>query len=149
MRDGAKVCARPFCDGPCDAGLHEIPDALQAIIGALGTACPSCKSTGFGFASEYRMDERPVQFLVLWHADICPSLVYGGYIIANLPQTALKTGDVICEALGQITDQDIRESDAGMSWPEIQARLQRGERWPAHLVETARLIAEREARQAR
>ena len=47
---------------------------------------------------------------------------------------------MICNALGQITDQDIRESDAGMSWPEIQARLRRGERWPAHLVDTARLI---------
>jgi len=48
-----------------------------------------------------------------------------------------------------ITDEDIRPSEAGASWAEWQERVRRGERWPAHMVETARKIAEREARQAR
>ena len=143
MTDDAVVCGKPFCD----ADLHDNPPALQAIIWETGSACPHCHSSGFGFAAEYRIDERPVHFLVVWHTETCPSLISGGYIIANLPETSLKTGDAIFSALARITDEDIRASAAGASWAEWQQRLC-GERWPAHMIETARKITEREARQA-
>lgn len=149
MTDDAVVCARPFCDGPCDADLHETPATLQAIISATGSACPECDSGGFGFATEYRMDERPVHFLVLWHGDTCPSLVSGGYLIANLPQIALKTGVAIEDTLGRITDEDIRTTEFSVSHDELLARHDRGESvLQARTVRTARKIAAREARQA-
>jgi hypothetical protein len=123
MTDDAVVCGKPFCDGLCNADLHDSPPALQAIIWETGSACPHCNTGGFGFAAEYRIDERPVHFLVLWHAETCPSLISGGYIIANLPETAIKTGDAIFRALAEITDEDIRASAAWASWAEWQERL--------------------------
>jgi hypothetical protein len=148
MHSDAVICTRPFCDGPCDADLHETPAALQVIINEFGSPCPQCQSGGFGFLTECRMDEWPVHFLVLWHADTCPSVTSGGYIIANLPETALKTGDAIFRALGEITDDDVRASKAGAAWADLEDRLRRGERWPVRMIETVRQIAAREARQA-
>ncbi len=148
MTDDATVCTRRFCDGPCDADYHETPAALQVIIGETGSACPDCDSGGFGFPAEYRIDERPVHFLVLWHADTCPSLATGGHVIANLPETALKTGDALFGAIAEITGEDIRASGTGFACADLEDRLRRGERWPARMIETVRQIAAREARQA-
>lgn len=147
MCDEAVACTRPFCDGPCEADYHETPAALEAIISETGSACPDCNTGGFGFAAEYRMDERPVHFLVLWHADTCPSLASGGYVIANLPETALKTGDAMFGALAEVTGEDIRASGAGSAWADLEDRLRRGERWPERMIQTVRQIAAREARQ--
>ena len=142
------MCSKPFCDGPCDAELHETPAALQAIIGATGSACPDCDSAGFGFVTEFRMDGRPVHLLVLWHQDACPSLVNGGYLIANLPETALKTAGAIEEALMCITGADIRTAGASRSHDKMIARHDRGEVvLPERTVRTARRIAAREALQ--
>jgi hypothetical protein len=143
-----KECSKPFCDGPCDADLHECPPAVIAVINETGTACPDCTTSGFGFVSEYRMDERPVHLVIVWHADTCPSMARGGYLIAALPETALKTGAAISDALEAITDADIRYGEFANIHDTVIARHDRGEvTLPQRAVETARKISGREAHQ--
>jgi hypothetical protein len=148
VSDDSPYCTTPFCDGPCD-DPHDIPRPVETIIGEAGSACPDCDTSGFGMITEYRMDERAVHFVVLWHADTCPSLINGGYLIANLPQTSLKTGIAITDALGRITTEDIRGAWRSVNHDQMLARHDRGEcTLPERTVETARKIAAREARQA-
>ena len=127
MTTEANTCRRPFCDGPCDADLHECPPAVIAVVNETGSACPDCATSGFGFVSEYRMDERPVHLVIVWHADRCPSMVRGGYLIAALPETALKTGAAISDALEAITDGDIRYGEFANIHDTVIARHDRGE----------------------
>lgn len=149
MTGDAAMCGKPFCDGACDADLHEIPDAMQAIISETGSACAECDTNRFGFVTEYRMDERPVQLVVVWHADTCLTLVNGGYVIAALPETGLKTGAAISEALARITGEDIRAGEFALSDDRLLAKHDRGEIvLPARTVRTSRKITAREAAQA-
>ena len=78
----------------------------------------------------------------------CPSLISGGYIIANLPETSLKTGDAIFSALSRITDQDIRASAAGGQLDRVAATAPPRRALAGPHDETARKITERKARQA-
>ena len=148
MTGETRVCGKPFCDGPCDADLHEIPAAVAAVINETGTACPDCTTSGFGFVTEYRMDDRPVHLVIVWHADTCPAMARGGYLIAALPETALKTGAAISDALEAITDGDIRYGEFANIHDTVIARHDRGELvLPPRAVQTARKIAAREALQ--